>query len=49
MGSVSTAVSEEALSKCLMRSIYPSEVELTGSGEDGDDIKCSICQVIYTL
>lgn len=47
MGSVSTALSEEALSKCLMRSTYPSKVELTGLGEDGDDIKCSICQEEY--
>ncbi|KAK6116956.1 hypothetical protein DH2020_049331 [Rehmannia glutinosa] len=49
MGTVSTALSEEALSKCIKRSIYystPSEVRITGSSEDGDDIKCSVCQVI---
>ncbi|KAH6760777.1 hypothetical protein C2S52_008561 [Perilla frutescens var. hirtella] len=47
MGTVSTALSEEAVSKCLTRSIYettPSKVEFTGSGKDGDDTKCSICQ-----
>lgn len=50
MGTVSTALSEEAVSKCLMRSIYeatPSQVEITGSDEDGDDTKCSICQEEY--
>lgn len=49
MGTVSTALSEDAVSKCLTRSVYeatPSRVETTESGEDGDDIKCSICQVI---
>ncbi|KAI3468429.1 hypothetical protein Pfo_025092 [Paulownia fortunei] len=52
MGTVSTALSEEALSKCLRRSIYqatPSKVQITGSGEDGDDIKCSICQEEYVI
>ncbi|KAL1532343.1 serine-rich adhesin for platelets-like [Salvia divinorum] len=50
MGTVSTALSEEALSKCLTRSVYEattSEVETTESGDDGDDIKCSICQDEY--
>ncbi|KAK6137155.1 hypothetical protein DH2020_029100 [Rehmannia glutinosa] len=50
MGTVSTALSEEALSKCLRRSIYqltPSKVQITGSGEDGNEIKCSICQEEY--
>ncbi|XP_057799243.1 probable E3 ubiquitin-protein ligase RHG1A [Salvia miltiorrhiza] len=50
MGTVSTALSEEALSKCLTRRVYeatPSRVETSESGEDGDDIKCSICQEEY--
>ncbi|KAK6129853.1 hypothetical protein DH2020_036439 [Rehmannia glutinosa] len=52
MGTVSTALSEEALSKCIKRSIYystPSEVRITGSSEDGDDIKCSVCQEEYVM
>ncbi|KAL0372027.1 UNVERIFIED_CONTAM: putative E3 ubiquitin-protein ligase HIP1 [Sesamum calycinum] len=52
MGTVSTALSEEALSKCVRRSMYqttPSEVRVAGLGEDGDDIKCSICQEEYEL
>ncbi|KAG8381976.1 hypothetical protein BUALT_Bualt05G0028500 [Buddleja alternifolia] len=52
MGTVSTALSEESLLKCLRKSIYqetPSEVRVKGSGEDGDDNKCSICQEEYIL
>ncbi|XP_057766832.1 LOW QUALITY PROTEIN: probable E3 ubiquitin-protein ligase HIP1 [Salvia miltiorrhiza] len=47
MGTVSTALSEKELSKCIKRSIYqftPTEAGFTESGEDGDDVKCSICQ-----
>ncbi|KAG6389601.1 hypothetical protein SASPL_151073 [Salvia splendens] len=50
MGTVSTALSEEALSKCLTRSVYEattSKVDSTDSGDEGDDIKCSICQDEY--
>ncbi|CAL5414120.1 unnamed protein product [Camellia sinensis] len=46
MGTVSTALSEEALLKCLKRSIYlptsPEEGAMRCSGNE--DIKCSICQ-----
>ncbi|KAL6544235.1 hypothetical protein OROGR_010732 [Orobanche gracilis] len=52
MGTVSTALSEEALLKSVKKSIYevgPSEVRIDGSGEDGDDMKCSICQEEYAL
>ncbi|KAI3453961.1 hypothetical protein Pfo_010624 [Paulownia fortunei] len=52
MGTVSTALSEEVLLKCIRRSIYQvttSEVRVTGLVEDGDDIKCSICQEEYVL
>ncbi|XP_075506063.1 uncharacterized protein LOC142542995 isoform X2 [Primulina tabacum] len=52
MGSVSTAVPEEALTKCLRRSIYQvtsSEVQASGMDEDGDNIKCSICQEDFAL
>ena len=53
MGTVSTALSEEALSRSLKRSIY-QETDETGaiSLNKDDDIKCSICQVslfIYFL
>lgn len=51
MGSVSTALSEEALSKCIRKSIYqsmPSEIGEFGSGENEDEVKCSICQVFPT-
>nr|XP_029118606.1 E3 ubiquitin-protein ligase RLIM isoform X2 [Elaeis guineensis] len=44
MGTVSTALPEEALSKCLKRSIYmPAR---TGCEED---VKCSICQEEYLV
>ncbi|KAL6536298.1 hypothetical protein OROGR_012870 [Orobanche gracilis] len=52
MGTVSTALSEEALRKSIKKSIYevgPSEVRVDGPGEDGDDMKCSICQEEYAL
>jgi len=48
MGTVSTALPEEAVSKCLQRSIYQGmHSELGEFGGDGDEaeIKCSICQV----
>ncbi|KAL1557424.1 E3 ubiquitin-protein ligase MBR2-like [Salvia divinorum] len=47
MGTVSTALSENELSKCIKRRVHqvsPTEKE---SGEDGDDVKCSICQEEY--
>ncbi|CAN7005289.1 E3 ubiquitin-protein ligase MBR2 isoform X1 [Brassica rapa] len=48
MGTVSTALSEEALSRSLKRSIY-QETDETGaiSLKKDDDIKCSICQEEY--
>lgn len=48
MGSVSTALSEEALSKCLKRSIYQplSPKGVVECGEDENQGKCSICQVL---
>ncbi|XP_004244491.1 probable E3 ubiquitin-protein ligase RHG1A [Solanum lycopersicum] len=52
MGSVSTALSEEALSKCIRKSIYqsmPSEIGEFGSGENEDEVKCSICQEEYVI
>ncbi|XP_073131834.1 uncharacterized protein [Henckelia pumila] len=52
MGTVSTALSEETLSKCIRRSMYretPLEVRDTGSSEDGGDIKCSVCQEEFEL
>lgn len=52
MGSVSTALTEEALSECLKRSIYQSMPledadAVPGSNGDNDDVKCSICQEEY--
>ncbi|KAK4349526.1 hypothetical protein RND71_032281 [Anisodus tanguticus] len=52
MGSVSTALSEEALSKCLQKSIYqamPSEIGEFGSNESEDEVKCTICQEEYVI
>ncbi|GLU01172.1 hypothetical protein SLE2022_184940 [Rubroshorea leprosula] len=50
MGTVSTALPEEALSKCLTTSIYesaPEEDATLDCGGDKDDTKCSICQEEY--
>ncbi|CBI20761.3 unnamed protein product, partial [Vitis vinifera] len=52
MGTVSTALTEEALSKCLERSIYhtlPTEPGTMDCAGDGDDVKCSICQEEYMV
>ncbi|KAL7001881.1 hypothetical protein U1Q18_003027 [Sarracenia purpurea var. burkii] len=52
MGTVSTAVSEDALSKCLKRSIHqpvPPKQQTVGCSRDEDDIKCSICQEEYLV
>ncbi|XP_061344734.1 uncharacterized protein LOC133290639 [Gastrolobium bilobum] len=52
MGTVSTALTEEALSECLKRSIYhsePSHDAAESSNEDKDDIKCCICQEEYVV
>uniref|UniRef100_A0A2P2LHR8 RING-type E3 ubiquitin transferase n=1 Tax=Rhizophora mucronata TaxID=61149 RepID=A0A2P2LHR8_RHIMU len=48
MGTVSTALTEEALSECLEISTYcsvPLEYATASNGKDKDDVKCSICQV----
>ncbi|CAA6670337.1 unnamed protein product [Spirodela intermedia] len=47
MGTVSTALTEEALARCLQRSIYglPSTSDASCGG--GDDVKCSVCQEEY--
>ncbi|KAL0888175.1 hypothetical protein Bca101_012158 [Brassica carinata] len=49
MGTVSTALSEEALSRSLKKSIYYQVADETGaiSQDKDDDIKCSICQEEY--
>lgn len=52
MGTVSTAVTEEAISECLKRSFYQSSHSDNASKsckENKDDIKCSICQVFLFL
>jgi len=48
MGTVSTALTEEALSDSLKRSIYqsvPSDDVADYVNVDKDDIKCCICHV----
>ncbi|KAJ6925048.1 hypothetical protein NC652_018099 [Populus alba x Populus x berolinensis] len=50
MGTVSTALTEEAFSECLKTSIYestPMEDATTNLEGDKDDIRCSICQEEY--
>ncbi|XP_010519597.1 PREDICTED: E3 ubiquitin-protein ligase MBR1-like [Tarenaya hassleriana] len=51
MGTVSTALSEEALSRSLKTSVFKSTDETYGSclddDDDDDDVKCSICQEEY--
>ncbi|XP_054798370.1 probable E3 ubiquitin-protein ligase RHG1A [Prosopis cineraria] len=50
MGSVSTALTEEALSECLKRAFYelaPSDDAAESCVADRDDTKCSICQEEY--
>ncbi|TYJ30141.1 hypothetical protein E1A91_A06G114900v1 [Gossypium mustelinum] len=50
MGNVSTGLSEEALSKCLKKSIYDtasSEFANVSYEGEKDDVKCSICQEEY--
>ena len=52
MGTVSTALSEEAFAKCITKSMYQTatvDVEASGCSEDEADIKCSICQVVSSL
>ncbi|PKU78859.1 E3 ubiquitin ligase BIG BROTHER [Dendrobium catenatum] len=51
MGSVSTALPEEALSKCLKKSTYRTNfLRMPGlSGHGDDDFKCSICQEEYMI
>ncbi|XP_072995213.1 uncharacterized protein [Typha latifolia] len=47
IGTVSTALSDKELAKCLKRSIYMQVSPVTGTGDIVDDIKCSICQDEY--
>ncbi|OIV96530.1 hypothetical protein TanjilG_07922 [Lupinus angustifolius] len=52
MGTVSTALTEEALSESLKRSFYqplPRDDEAESSNEHKDDTKCSICQEDYLV
>ncbi|KAE9609187.1 putative transcription factor C2H2 family [Lupinus albus] len=52
MGTVSTALTEEALSECLKRSFYqplPRDDEAESYDEYKDDTKCSICQEDYLV
>ncbi|TKY58234.1 E3 ubiquitin-protein ligase HIP1 [Spatholobus suberectus] len=52
MGTVSTALTEEALAECLKKSIYqsaPSDDADESGNEEKDDIKCCICQEEYIV
>ncbi|KAL1089175.1 hypothetical protein V6Z11_D07G002200 [Gossypium hirsutum] len=53
MGNVSTALSEEAMSKCLKKSIYEAismeDVAKVSCEVEKDDVKCSICQEEYVV
>ncbi|XVF48179.1 hypothetical protein PTKIN_Ptkin03bG0169800 [Pterospermum kingtungense] len=52
MGDVSTALSEEVLSKCLRKSFYDatsSDDANVISDSEKDDVKCSICQVLFCI
>ena len=51
MGTVSTALSEEALLKSLKLSTFNHPTEKSGGVclKKDDDVKCSICQVSSTL
>ncbi|XVE53468.1 hypothetical protein DITRI_Ditri03aG0005800 [Diplodiscus trichospermus] len=52
MGTVSTALSEEALSKCLEESIYDAtslEESNVCFDSEKDDVKCCICQEEYII
>ncbi|GMI89519.1 hypothetical protein like AT4G31450 [Hibiscus trionum] len=52
MGNVSTALSEEAMSKCLAKTVY-EVTSLEGAKVscevEKDDVKCSICQEEYVV
>ncbi|XP_041994605.1 E3 ubiquitin-protein ligase MBR2-like [Salvia splendens] len=47
MGTVSTALSENELYKCIKRHVHQGALTEKESGKDGDDVKCSICQEEY--
>ncbi|EFH43561.1 zinc finger family protein [Arabidopsis lyrata subsp. lyrata] len=54
IGTVSTALTEEAISKCLKTSIYQMKPVTYGSitkspSDHKEDAKCSICQEEYTI
>ncbi|KAL9249461.1 putative E3 ubiquitin-protein ligase HIP1 [Drosera capensis] len=50
MGTVSTALTDEELDKCLKKSTYQMtcpDLRTIGCKGNGDDVKCSICQEEY--
>lgn len=47
MGTVSTALTEEQMTKCLKRITYACALVPGITSHDNDDAKCSICQVLY--
>uniref|UniRef100_A0A7N0TA18 RING-type E3 ubiquitin transferase n=1 Tax=Kalanchoe fedtschenkoi TaxID=63787 RepID=A0A7N0TA18_KALFE len=52
IGSVSTALTEEAMDKCLTKSLYNPSLSDGGSigfNQDEDDLKCCICQEEYVV
>lgn len=50
MGTVSTALTDDQLSKCLKRTTFARAYVVPGTNSyDDDDVKCSICQVIWVV
>lgn len=47
MGNVSTALSEDALSECLTKSVYESTGSCVSGSGDSNEVKCSVCQEEY--
>lgn len=47
IGSVNTGLTEEAVSKCLTRFLYTSDVAAATSTSQESEVKCSVCQEEY--
>lgn len=47
IGSVNTGLTEEAVSKCLTRFLYTSDVAASNSNSQESEVKCSVCQEEY--
>jgi hypothetical protein len=47
IGSVNTGLTEDAVSKCLTRFLYTSDVAAATSTSQESEVKCSVCQEEY--